>query len=613
MWNVLRRRALAPMLGAGPFVLLSLVAPCAHAAATVRPSVFHFLSPLPGAEYVRADASLIVRLERAPASGSRALDRALEVTGATSGSHPGIARFARDRRTLLFKPAQPFAYGEEVTVRLAAALARAAGGDGTDYSYTFRIAAGPPPAYTPEPEWAAEVPANMAGAPRGARGLQDLPEDFPEIFAVPNPPAAPGALYISSINFGGLATPYLLVLDDYATPYFYRAMNGPCFDFKLQPNGLATYFDGSTNKFYELDENYSVVDSFACGNSYATDVHELRLASNGHAFLLSYDPEAVDMSQVVPGGNPNAIVTGMVVQELDENKDVVFEWRSWDHYAITDATHENLTAAQIDCVHGNAIEIDTDGRLMVSCRHMDEITKIDLETGDIVWRWGGKHNEFTFVGDTLKFSHQHAIRRLPTGTVTMFDNGNFHTPPFSRAVEYKLDEANRTAEAIWQFRNTPDEFSGAMGYVQRLDNGNTLIGWGAGKPDLTEVTSAGVKTLEMRLPAGIYSYRAFRFPTTLTASVGAGKATDALQLSSPWPSPSHGRATFTLTLEQPAEVTLAAYDLAGRRVREALDHAPLVAGTHPLALDLTGAPPGLYFCRVDAGGMSATRKVLLTR
>jgi len=55
---------------------------------------------------------------------------------------------------------------------------------------------------------------------------------------------------------------------------------------------------------------------------------------------------------------------------------LIFQWRSWDHFQITDATHENLLASNIDYVHGNAIEIDTDSNIIISSRHMDEITKL---------------------------------------------------------------------------------------------------------------------------------------------------------------------------------------------------------------------------------------------
>ena len=93
---------------------------------------------------------------------------------------------------------------------------------------------------------------------------------------------------------------------------------------------------------------------------------------------------------------------------------------------------------------------------------------------------GGKHNEFTFVNDSIGFSHQHAIRRFANGHLMLFDNGNFHALQFSRAMEYAVDESLKTASLVWQYRHSPADIYGqAMGYAQRLDNGNTLIGWGA--------------------------------------------------------------------------------------------------------------------------------------
>jgi len=54
-----------------------------------------------------------------------------------------------------------------------------------------------------------------------------------------------------------------------------------------------------------------------------------------------------------------------------------------------------------------------------------------------------------------------------------------------------------------------------MGSVQRLENGNTLIGWGTvsafGGPVLTEVHPDGTVAFEMSFPAELASYRAFRF------------------------------------------------------------------------------------------------------
>src|SRR5262249_9194756 len=155
---------------------------------------------------------------------------------------------------------------------------------------------------------------------------------------------------------------------------------------------------------------------------------------------------------------------------------------------------------------------------------------------DILWRFGGKNNQFLFVNDGLGFSHQHDIRRLPAGTVTLYDNGNYHSPPFSRAVEYSLDEVEKVAVLVWEYRHVPDVFGGAMGDVQRQPNGNTLVGWGAADVTLTEVTPDGSPVYEMAFDPGVYSYRSFRFPWTPFVDVPSGLGPSALSLRN-YPNP----------------------------------------------------------------------------
>jgi len=229
---------------------------------------------------------------------------------------------------------------------------------------------------------------------------------------------------------------------------------------------------------------------------------------------MIYDTQAIDNAKaVVPNGQPTALVTGLIIQELDAAKNVIFEWRSWDHFLITDTQTIHLNTEPVDYVHGNAIELDIDGNLLISNRHLNEITKINRQTGTVMWRMGGKRNQFTFVNDNRPFSHQHDIRRLRNGNITLFDNGNFLQPPYSRAVEYKLDEGKKIATLIREDRNTPHAYGFAMGSNQRLSNNNALVGWGAlSNPAVTEFRADGTKAFELALPPGVFNYRVFRLP-----------------------------------------------------------------------------------------------------
>ena len=126
-----------------------------------------------------------------------------------------------------------------------------------------------------------------------------------------------------------------------------------------------------------------------------TDIHELLLLSNNYTYLLGLDTQIIDMSQLVPGGKEDATVIGFLIQELDENKNVIFQWRSLDYISVLDAAPEiNLTAQVIDYIHTNSICEDFDGNLIISSRNLNEITKISRQTGELIWRLGGKGNQF---------------------------------------------------------------------------------------------------------------------------------------------------------------------------------------------------------------------------
>jgi len=306
-------------------------------------------------------------------------------------------------------------------------------------------------------------------------------------------------------------------VDNNGVPVYYLRVPRFTADFKVQHNGSLTFYDYAPFKFFELDSAYATIDSFACGNGYPTDDHEFLLFPDGHSFLMSYDWQPVRMDTIVSGGDSSAIVIGLIIQELDEDKNVIFQWRSWDHFQITDATEDiDLTAHTIDYVHGNAIEVTMDGDLLISSRHLDEITKINRQTGEIIWRLGGlnaRNNDFQFINDPVTFSHQHDIRELSNGNLTLFDNGNLHNPQLSRSLEYQLDEVNMSAELVWNYNYTPPLYSPAMGSSRKLDDNNTVVGWGLieGKT-LTEVKPDGSISLDISLTDSFLTYRAFKFP-----------------------------------------------------------------------------------------------------
>ncbi len=607
-----------------------------------------YVSPEPDSKIVKAQTNIIIRVVGSLDTGLNKDSSLVIVYGSLSGRHFGVVSISDDNETILFNPDAPFTPGELVSVHLRAGILTREGFIVQPIVFSFTIS----PMSSQDQMRMLQTIHSRAGqrdiynreqtaipSPLYKESMQTdgLPDGFPEIKVITSNNPSPGNIFLGTYKtlkpgnhmqyapFVQSDKQYIMILDNNGEPVYYKKMSALNTDFKVQPNGHLTYYDDAVTAFYELDTNYSAINMYTAGNGYIIDPHEFKILSNGHVIFLCQDREQVDMSSILNGGNPSATVIGIAIQELDLNKNVVFQWRSFDHFKITDATQEDLTEDLIDDVHSNAIEIDVDGNILLSSRHLDEITKIDHTTGNIIWRWGGKNNQFTFINDTLHFSHQHSIRKTPTGTYILFDNGNFRTPAFSRALEYQLDEKAKTATLIWQYRHTPNVVSIAMGSVQRLSNGNTLIGWGTGTPALTEVRPDGTTALELQFPDSIVSYREFRSLWPLSAA-----ATNVLQqknenittfsLHQNYPNPFNPTTTIQFDLKDRSYVSLKVYDLLGRMVATLIEEEK-PAGNYSVPFNATTYSSGMYLAVLkvtvrDQSGMSLhtfTRKMILNK
>lgn len=486
-----------------------------------------YLSPLPGASLVQPSTDIIIRFGE-EMNPSLFTSRMIRIKGSLSGDHQGKIIYADDGITLIFRPDNVFSLGESVTVSINPGKDIDAAGILPSFSYSFRIIekrVAPEKILTQAGQFIRELKNknkaqgsnSTSSDPFSENVIDSLPPDFPVINLLQYDKPSPGQIFTAPFHlemnqqFG-----YLMILENDARPVFYKRFDQLMLDFKPQPNGSLTYFNSGTGKYYEMNSKFEVVDSFECGNGYITDMHELMILPNGHALLIANDYEYVPMDTIVAGGDPNAVVLGNIIQELDNNKNVVFEWRSWDHFQITDATPDiDLTGSSIDYVHCNSIEEDTDGNLIISSRHMDEVTKINRQTGDIMWRLGGEYcqnNQFTFINDSTGFSHQHDARRISNGSLTLFDNGNLHSPQYSRGCEYQLDETNMTALLVQEYKNDPQTFTTATGSMRRTPNGNTLLGWGINDspPSISELHPDQTTAWAVDFPPNVYSYRTFR-------------------------------------------------------------------------------------------------------
>lgn len=494
---------------------------------------FEYVSPINNSKLVSLKTNIILRCDNNvdPTSLSQ---NEFSVTGSISGVHNGTVKLSDDNRTILFIPSVAFSANENVTVKVSSGIKTVNGNELPLVTINFKttpltqaIQVNPISLMEDGSAFKAMTAGNVYKSIAQTSSLNNLPSDFPKITidSTNNPSDENIFLTNFAITPNDSIGNYLMILDNDGSVVKYKKIDEMATDFKVLTDGqlvysniLTNYGEYATCNWIVMDTSLTPVDTFQCGNGYLADEHEFRLLPNGHALLFAYDPEPQDLSQY--GGDADATVIGTIIQEIDASKNVVFQWRSWDAIPDTDS-YMPLNTSTVDLIHANSMAIDSEGNILLSMRHLSSIIKINRQTGKIDWILGGKENQFTFIGEHAEnapnyFSFQHDIRFLPNGDLTLFDNGNQHSPNYSRGVEYRLDEINKTATLVWEYRHNPDIYSMAMGSVQRLSNGNTLIGWGyassQGSPIITEVDSSNNVVLEMSLPAGQSSYRTYKFP-----------------------------------------------------------------------------------------------------
>ncbi len=491
-------------------ILFSLMIAGFTIAGPYHPAI-EYIFPLPDSDRLSTQTTIIVRLHDEYQDQIIDLDNFIWVDG-LDDAYLGRTFIAADGRTIIFDPRDDFLLNEDirVTVRTSQFL-------DADFEYYFVTAPNSSPDDSRprnlgKPHTVHQPQANGAPPVRKLNGVA-VPADFPRIETNVYGETAPGRIFYAT-NYPDESTGnYAIILENDGTPYFYRkyphvVRSG---NFLVHPTGQLTvhfYFDWL---YVVMDEQFTHVDTLRAGHGYETDNHECQILENGHVLIIGRDRLKMDMSEIVGGGRKDATVEAHHFQELDGDGNVIFEWRSWDHLDIRNSDI-SLTGSFIDWVHMNSIAIDYDENYVIHCRDVNTILKINRDTGEAMWRLNGDTNEFTFLNDRLRPAFPHDFRPIPgkPNHYTLFDNGRWRNPQFSRAVEYKIDPGAKTVETVWQYRHDPDIFSGYMGSAQRLPNGNTFIDWPHGMLHATEVTPDGEKVFELT-SRGHKNYRCRRF------------------------------------------------------------------------------------------------------
>ena len=316
---------------------------------------------------------------------------------------------------------------------------------------------------------------------------------------------------------------------------------------RLDGNDVLNWWEGENNngigsgEYVFADANYREMRRLTGANGAKVDLHELLLTPAGTALVFVANPITVDRrtQRTLPWP-----VMDCVVQEVDlATGALLFEWHGADHidFGESYAVAPTKAGAVYDYIHGNAIDVDTDGNLLVSARNTSAIYKVDRASGDVIWRMGGKRSDFAVAPDAA-FGWQHDVRRRVDGTITLFDNAHESaddtTGHPSRAIVIRADEPARTVTLVREYPHPTPLVVSSQGNVQILPSGELFVGWGS-TPWFTQFASDGNTVFDATFPASKQSYRAFRFewsgrPAEPPAMAVERQAADSLTVYASW-------------------------------------------------------------------------------
>ncbi|OJK00134.1 hypothetical protein ASPACDRAFT_13246, partial [Aspergillus aculeatus ATCC 16872] len=294
---------------------------------------------------------------------------------------------------------------------------------------------------------------------------------------------------------------------------------------------------------------------FTAARNLPGDLHEFHITHDDTALLTSYDRRRADLSRVADETGRVGPVDGWIwegtFQEVEiETGRLLFEWHASEHFAFEDVERgreagQGASAADPwDFFHINSVDKDRRGNYLVSARYANCLSYVDGRTGEILWRLGGKRNNFTDLtspaaaassfgepagpgpgpGPATNFTWQHHARFRDNDTaLTLFDNASrgLGAPArTSRGLYLDLDQRDLTVRLRHQYWNAPDQAlsSQSQGSLQLLPNGNVLIGYGWNAA-WTEFSRAGEPLCHVHFGpqrefglGNILSYRVFKHP-----------------------------------------------------------------------------------------------------
>jgi hypothetical protein len=468
------------------------------------------VSPLPDS----LDASYQTQISflGAPASALSGIS----VSGSSTGAHPGRLEAYSQGDGASFVPSKSFHQGERVTVRGKLT------GAGRTQAFAFHFATA-----VRDPIGHPASTAKAAGKKSELFVFHSRPDLRVPLVTVTSssPQQAPGYIFAAPYSGPGQDGPMIfdssgnLVWFD-ALPPGTEATNLQVQRYEGKP--VLTWWQGyipaqgfGQGEEVIADSSYRQILRMRAGNGLPADLHDFHITQNNTALLTVFDPIRCNLSKA--GGPSDGAVTDSLFQEVDLGTRLVRrEWRPLDHVPLSksySSPKPTTISRPFDFFHLNSVQFRHDGSLLLSARDTSALYVLNPATGQITAQIGGRHGSVR-LGSGTATAYQHDAQELPSGEISVFDNGGVpmvHSQ--SRGIVVSIDPNSKTDTLVAQYKHPKPLKAGSQGNMQTLEGGDVFIGWGAA-PYFSEYTASGSVVFDAHLPSKSQSYRGYRFQWT---------------------------------------------------------------------------------------------------
>ena len=256
-------------------------------------------------------------------------------------------------------------------------------------------------------------------------------------------------------------------------------------------NSNFIYGDAFNHQVVEYNMISSQIITYPIGPEYQLLHHDVYEMENGNL--------------LVTADKINSDTIHDVIIEIDRDTRSII--KEWDFSMILDKRY-TLVDDIVDWLHINAIVFDNRDNSIIVSGQRQGLIKINYTTGELIWilseptGWNNHMASYLLNNNGSEDDYpygQHSPEILPNGNLLFFDNGfgrkYSNEEKYSRAVEYEINELDKSFELIWEYGKERGEevFSPIISDVDYLHDTNTrLITFGSFALEFNYIDSTNI-------------------------------------------------------------------------------------------------------------------------